>query len=95
MLEYATPRAGEFVSVPGKSIGLGVVNRRSAEVEAPATIVQRVENALNYLMPDRIFLNPDCGFATFTSRAMNTPEIAGRKLASMAAAAAAPRDAWG
>jgi 5-methyltetrahydropteroyltriglutamate--homocysteine methyltransferase len=94
VLEYATPRAGDFVAVPGKSIGLGVVNPRSPQVETPATIVERVESALNYLSPDRVFLNPDCGFATFTSRAMNTPEIASRKLASMAAAATKLRETW-
>jgi 5-methyltetrahydropteroyltriglutamate--homocysteine methyltransferase len=94
VLEYATPRAGDFVAVPGKSIGLGVVNPRSPEVETPATIVQRVEQALNYLSPRQLFLNPDCGFATFTTRAMNTAEIAARKLMSMAQAATRLRETW-
>jgi 5-methyltetrahydropteroyltriglutamate--homocysteine methyltransferase len=93
VLEYATPRAGDFVSVPGKSIGLGVVNPRSPDVEAPPTIVERVESALKFVRPEHVFLNPDCGFATFTSRAMNTPEIAARKVTSMAQAAAILRTA--
>lgn len=94
VLEYATPRAGDFVAVPGKSIGLGVVNPRSAEIERPETIVERVEKALNYLPPDQVYLNPDCGFATFTSRAMNTADVAARKLTAMAQAAAMLRESW-
>jgi 5-methyltetrahydropteroyltriglutamate--homocysteine methyltransferase len=88
VLEYATPRAGDFVAVPGKSIGLGVVNPRSDAIESAGEIVERVERVLPDLDPARVFLNPDCGFATFTSRAMNTALIAERKLASMTEAAA-------
>ena len=38
---------------------------RSDEVETVDQIVQRAEKALNYLPPEQIWLNPDCGFATF------------------------------
>jgi 5-methyltetrahydropteroyltriglutamate--homocysteine methyltransferase len=87
VLEYATARAGEFVPVTGKSFGLGVVNPRIPEVESPAAIVDQVSSALEHVPADRLFLNPDCGFATFTSRAMNTADIAARKIAAMAEAA--------
>ncbi len=93
VLEYATPRAGDLVVVQGKELGLGVVNPRTPEVEAVGTIVARVEEALRYLPAERIFLNPDCGFGTFASRPMNTPEIAERKLAAIAGAAARLRGA--
>ena len=92
VLEYATPRAGDLAAVAGhptpKELGLGVVNPRTPEVEPVAAIVVRVQEALAYLPPERIFLNPDCGFGTFASRPMNTPETAARKLAAMAQAAA-------
>jgi 5-methyltetrahydropteroyltriglutamate--homocysteine methyltransferase len=42
---------------------------------------------LAFYPPEKIFLNPDCGFGTFSSRPMNSPEIAAAKLRSMAAAA--------
>jgi 5-methyltetrahydropteroyltriglutamate--homocysteine methyltransferase len=87
VLEYATPRAGDFLPVDGKEIGLGVVNPRTAQVESAASIVARVKEALGSVPPEKIFLNPDCGFGTFSSRPMNTPEIATRKLAAMAEAA--------
>jgi 5-methyltetrahydropteroyltriglutamate--homocysteine methyltransferase len=88
VLEYATARAGEFVPVPGKSFGLGVVNPRIAQVESPQTIVAQVTAVLEHVPADRLYLNPDCGFATFTSRAMNTAEVAAKKIAAMAEAAA-------
>ena len=87
VLEYATPRAGGFVNVPNKSIGFGVVNPRIAAIETPEAIVDRVREALCHLPAERIFLNPDCGFGTFANRAMNSPEIAASKLASLAEAA--------
>lgn len=92
VLEYATPRAGDFVAVPGKSIGLGVVNPRIEEVESAASIVRRVDHVLKHVAPRQIFLNPDCGFGTFASRAMNSPEIAARKLGAITEAAAILRE---
>ena len=88
VLEYATPRAGNLVPIDGKSIGLGVVNPRSPQVESAQAIVDRVTTVLRQVPAEKIFLNPDCGFATFTSRAMNSAEIATQKLAAMATAAA-------
>jgi 5-methyltetrahydropteroyltriglutamate--homocysteine methyltransferase len=88
VLEYATPRAGGFVPVDGKSIGLGVVNPRIPQIETAGSIVSRVRAVLEHVPADQVFLNPDCGFATFTSRAMNSAEVATRKLAAMAEAAA-------
>ncbi len=92
VLECATPRAGElevFKEYPSeKEIGLGVVNPRTDEVEEPAAIVDRVRKALRFFSPDKIYLNPDCGFGTFAERSVNTPETAGRKLKAMAEAAA-------
>ena len=46
-----------------------------------------IEDALHFYPPDRIFLNPDCGFGTFSSRPMNTWETAAAKVAAMVAAA--------
>ncbi len=92
VLEYATPRAGDLVVVEGKELGLGVVNPRTPEVEGVEGIVARVREALRHLPPERIFLNPDCGFGTFSRRPMNTPDLAARKLASVAEAAAVLRE---
>jgi len=91
VLEMATPRAGELEVFKEyrneKELGLGVVNPRTDEIEDPATIVQRVKRVLEYFDPDKIYLNPDCGFGTFAERCVNTPETAYRKLKAVHAAA--------
>jgi 5-methyltetrahydropteroyltriglutamate--homocysteine methyltransferase len=87
VLEYATDRAGPLVAFEGKELGLGVVNPRTEQVETPAQIRQAVEQALEVYRPERVFLNPDCGFGTFSNRPMNTREIARAKVAAMVAAA--------
>jgi len=87
VLEYATPRAGPIVPPGAKELGLGVANPRSDSVEDPGDICRRVEEALRVVPPERIFLNPDCGFSTFAARPMNSPEVATRKLAAIATAA--------
>ena len=91
VLEFATPRAGEMEVFKEykneKEIGLGVVNPRTDQVEAPEEIVKRVKEALNYFEPEQVYLNPDCGFGTFAERPMNTPETAYLKLKSVAQAA--------
>lgn len=91
VLEMATPRAGELEVFKEyrneKEIGLGVVNPRTDEIEDPAAIVQRVKRVLEFFDPDKIYLNPDCGFGTFAERCVNTPETAYRKLKAVHAAA--------
>ena len=101
VLEFATPRAGELGALFGapeisndKELGLGVVNPRTPETEPVQEIVERVQEALQYLPPERIFLNPDCGFGTFSSRPMNSVEVATRKLEALTQAAAVLRAAF-
>lgn len=84
VLEYATPRAGDMDAF-GKQrevreIGLGVVNPRSDEIEDADSVIGKVDEALRYFSPDKIYLNPDCGFGTFAERPMNTPEVSFKKL---------------
>jgi 5-methyltetrahydropteroyltriglutamate--homocysteine methyltransferase len=93
-LEFSTPRAGELSSLLGderirrySSLGLGVMNPRSEEVESPRDMAARAEEALKWLPDERLWLNPDCGFATFASRPVNTMEIVRRKMAALAQAA--------
>lgn len=91
VLECATPRAGEMEVFKEygneKEIGLGVVNPRSDDIESPEQIVARVKELLQYFDPDKIYLNPDCGFGTFAERNVNTREMAFKKMQVIAAAA--------
>ena len=96
VLEYATPRAGEL-AVAGRAlghaeIGLGCVNPRTDTAEAPADIVARAEEALQWWKPSQVFLNPDCGFGCFSSRCVNDEATAAAKLRSLTAAARTLRE---
>ena len=99
VLECATPRAGEMEVFKEyrneKEIGLGVVNPRTDEIETPEEIVARVKEILEYFDPDKVYLNPDCGFGTFAERNVNTPETAEKKLQAMVKAAAKLRTEYG
>ena len=87
VLEYATERAGDILPFEGKELGLGVVNPRTDEMESLESIRRSVEGALAYYPAESIFLNPDCGFGTFSNRPIASSEIAFRKLQVMVEAA--------
>ena len=87
VLEYATERAGDVVAFPGKELGLGVVNPRTDTVESSGSIRSAVEHALRFYEASRLFLNPDCGFGTFSNRPMNSEAVASAKVAAMVKAA--------
>jgi 5-methyltetrahydropteroyltriglutamate--homocysteine methyltransferase len=87
VLEYATERAGDLIPFPGKELGLGVVNPRTDDVESPSDIGRTLDRALELFPPDELFLNPDCGFGTFSRRPVNTLEGATRKLGAIVEAA--------
>ena len=66
-LEFSGGAAGGM-EVLGKlrkelEIGLGCVDVTPGKIDSVGTIMARVERALEYLPPERITLNPDCGFA--------------------------------
>jgi 5-methyltetrahydropteroyltriglutamate--homocysteine methyltransferase len=92
VLEYATDRAGDIIAFPGKELGLGVVNPRTDAIESAADIRAAVERALRFYPAARLFLNPDCGFGTFSNRPMNSESVARGKLEAMAEAARLLRD---
>jgi 5-methyltetrahydropteroyltriglutamate--homocysteine methyltransferase len=87
VLEYATDRAGELMPFPGKELGLGVVNPRTDAIESVESIVSTIQRALALYPASNIFLNPDCGFGTFSNRPMNNERVAASKLRAMVAAA--------
>jgi 5-methyltetrahydropteroyltriglutamate--homocysteine methyltransferase len=89
-LELCTPRAGEIEvlqDLPREvRIGVGVVDQKSERVESRAEVIARAERAIRLFGPDRVLLNPDCGFATFADNPISGFEIARAKLAVLAQA---------
>jgi 5-methyltetrahydropteroyltriglutamate--homocysteine methyltransferase len=67
-------------------IGLGCVDVRFPEIEGPEKIADRVEAALAHVAPERLTLNPDCGFAPGKDHEIPLEE-AYAKLKNLAAAA--------
>jgi 5-methyltetrahydropteroyltriglutamate--homocysteine methyltransferase len=87
VLEYATERAGDVMPLRGKSLGLGVVNPRTVSVEPARLVIEQVERALAHFAPEQLFLNPDCGFGTFSNSPVNAHSVAREKLAVIVDAA--------
>ncbi|SDN69050.1 cobalamin-independent methionine synthase II family protein [Bacillus sp. OK048] len=89
-LEFSTPRAGELGSLLSDSrivehtaLGLGVINPRTDEIETVDSILSRVQEAITYLPKERLWLNPDCGFATFANSPVNILENISGKIRSL------------
>ncbi len=68
LLEYDTPRAGDFAPlrfVPkGKGVVLGLVSSKTPELERPDGLQRRVADAARYIDLDRLAISPQCGFAS-------------------------------
>ena len=99
LLELATPRAGELAPLAelpaGCRIGVGVVNQKLDRVESVEEIVAKAEAAARLFGPDRVVLNPDCGFATFADSPVSSAAVAEGKLGAIANAARTLRDRYG
>ncbi len=87
VLEYATDRAGELMRFGQKQLGLGVVNPRIEAIEPLDEILSSINRAREYFADDQIFLNPDCGFGTFSNSPVNCESIALGKMRAIVAAA--------
>jgi 5-methyltetrahydropteroyltriglutamate--homocysteine methyltransferase len=66
-LEFAMPQAGStdvLAGLPaGLRLGFGCLDVRCPDRETPEAVVARVRQALRHVPPERLTLNPDCGFA--------------------------------
>ena len=89
-LEFSTPRAGEIKSLLKDErirnkvrLGLGIINPRFDEKEDEDAIYNRSKEVLEYIDKENLWLNPDCGFATFSNRPVNKYDNIRNKLASM------------
>ncbi|QEH34749.1 5-methyltetrahydropteroyltriglutamate--homocysteine methyltransferase [Aquisphaera giovannonii] len=89
-LELCTPRAGEIDvlrELPDSlRIGVGVVDQKTDRIETPEEIIPRAEKAIALFGPDRVLLNPDCGFATFADSPISKFHDAQHKLQSLVVA---------
>lgn len=75
-------------------LGFGCINPRSDRVETVDEIVRNVEKVLEFLPPENVWLNPDCGFATFSKRPLNPFPIIQKKLENMVEASKILREKY-
>jgi 5-methyltetrahydropteroyltriglutamate--homocysteine methyltransferase len=76
-----------------KVLGLGVIDHCNPRVESPEEVVARAQAALEHVPPERLTLNPDCGFAPGSRNPMDLDE-AYEKLRSMCRGAALLRERY-
>ncbi|MEE9147988.1 MAG: cobalamin-independent methionine synthase II family protein [Candidatus Tectomicrobia bacterium] len=66
VLEFANREMREIEQVKDfcreREVGLGVVDIKSFYVESAEEIAARIRAALHYMPPEKVFINPDCGF---------------------------------
>ncbi len=67
-LEYDDERSGDFAPlrfVPkGKTVVLGLVSTKVAELESKDIVKQRIDEAAKYMPGDQMALSPQCGFSS-------------------------------
>jgi 5-methyltetrahydropteroyltriglutamate--homocysteine methyltransferase len=89
-MEFTAPDVGDmnvFRELRGDfEIGLGCVDVTPGQIDSAEAICGRVKKALQHLSPERITLNPDCGFAPGSGAAVSLDE-AYRKLCHQSRAA--------
>jgi methionine synthase II (cobalamin-independent) len=71
LLEYDDERSGGFeplAEVPeDKSVVLGLISTKRAEVESEDDLIARINEAAQYIPLERLALSPQCGFASVAS----------------------------
>jgi len=96
LLEYDTPRAGDFGPLrfvpPGKTVVLGLVTTKDPTLESPDELRRRIDEAARYVPLENLALSPQCGFASTAAGNLLTPDAQWRKLELVARTA---RQVWG
>ena len=83
-LEYDSPRSGTFTPlrlVPRhKSVVLGLVSTKTADMEDKASLRKRIDDAARYVDLDRLAVSPQCGFASVDTGNPISPQVQEDKL---------------
>jgi len=97
LLEYDTERAGgfeplRFVPKDGPTIVLGLVTTKVPQLEDPAELLRRIEEASRYVPVENLALSPQCGFASGAAGNLITFDDQRRKLELVTSTA---QQVWG
>jgi 5-methyltetrahydropteroyltriglutamate--homocysteine methyltransferase len=96
LLEYDTPRAGDFrplAFVPdNKGVVLGLVSSKTPALESLDLLQRRLEEATQYIARERLAVGPQCGFA---STVAGNPVTERDQRAKLRLVVDAARSIWG
>lgn len=96
LLEYDTPRAGDFSPLahvlPGTTVVLGLLTTKEPDLEDSALIEQRIREASKYVPLENLALSTQCGFASAGAGNPLTVEQQSAKLRRVVEVA---RKVWG
>lgn len=96
LLEYDDARSGTFAplrEVPeDKTVVLGLMTTKRADLEPKAELKSRVRAASRYIPLERLALSPQCGFSSSTLGNCLTAEDQERKLGRLVETV---REIWG
>ena len=96
LLEYESARAGTFEPlrfVPrGKTVVLGLVSSKLAEMESADHLAKRIDEASKYVPLDNLAISPQCGFASTMEGNLLTEDQQWQKLKLVVDTA---RTVWG
>jgi 5-methyltetrahydropteroyltriglutamate--homocysteine methyltransferase len=96
LLEYDSPRAGDFAPlryVPnGKGVVLGLLSSKNPELESLDSLKRRVDEAGKYIDIERLGISPQCGFA---STVAGNPVTEADQRAKLVRVVEAARFIWG
>ena len=95
LLEYDTPRAGDFQPLrhvpPNKGVVLGLVSTKTPALETLGDLERRIGEAAKFMDLDRLGLGPQCGFA---STAAGNPLTEADERAKLSLLVEAARRIW-
>jgi len=96
LLEYDTPRAGDFSPLrhapKGKQVMLGIVSTKDARLEDKDMLKRRIDAAARSINLAQLGICPQCGFSTNLFGTDFTEDVERRKLSLLAETAA---EMWG
>jgi 5-methyltetrahydropteroyltriglutamate--homocysteine methyltransferase len=91
-LEYDDQRSGDFAPLrfvpPGKTIVLGIMTSKKADLESKDALKARIEEAARYVPMEQLAISPQCGFSSTVQGNQITEEVQWRKLERLVEVAA-------
>ncbi|HEY7628688.1 MAG TPA: 5-methyltetrahydropteroyltriglutamate--homocysteine S-methyltransferase [Ilumatobacteraceae bacterium] len=83
-LEYDDERSGDFAPLrfvpPNKTVVLGLISSKVAEMESIESLAQRVDEAAAFVSKDQLCLSPQCGFSSTVHGNAITEDVQWAKL---------------